>query len=187
MGARRDERRRPVVLLGRCGEHDPFERARGLLERPGRQLVPGCRIPFVDHLSGDAVERDVSERLVEPAQHDLVAPVGSSGELAAVRFAVFVEVVFGVFPECGHGIGASLRWVDPLADALVVERDEVVLLIEPPVGLRLIFQSEVPSDLLGRVERVDVSRLETGRVAVRVLADDHRSPSPVLPRACVFH
>lgn len=69
-----------------------------------------------------------------------------------------------------------------MADALVVERDEVVLLVEPPVGLRLIFQSEVPSDLLGRVERVDISRLETGRVAVRVLADNHRSPSPAFSR-----
>ena len=49
-----------------------------------------------------------------------------------------------------------------------MERDEVVLLVEPLIGLRLVFQTEVPADLLGRIERVDVSRLETGRVAVRV-------------------
>ena len=55
-----------------------------------------------------------------------------------------------------------------MPDAFVVECDEVALLVEPPVGLRLVFQAEVPSDLLGRVERVDVPRLETGRVAVRV-------------------
>ena len=72
--------------------------------------------------------------------------------------------------------------MNPLADAFVVERDEVVLLVEPLIGLRLVFQTEVPADLLGRVERVDVSRLETGRVAVRVPADDHRSPFPAFSR-----
>ncbi len=55
----------------------------------------------------------------------------------------------GVFPECGHGVCASLRWMNPLPDAFVVECDEVALLVEPPVGLRLVFQAEVPSDLLG--------------------------------------
>lgn len=60
-----------------------------------------------------------------------------------------------------------------MADAFVVESDEVVLLVEPLVGLRLVFQAEVSSDFFGWVERVDVSRLETGRVAVRVPADDH--------------
>lgn len=72
--------------------------------------------------------------------------------------------------------------MNPLPDAFVVECDEVALLVEPPVGLRLVFQAEVPSDLLGRVERVDVPRLETGRVAVRVPADDHRSPFPAFSR-----
>ena len=56
------------------------------------------------------------------------------------------------------------------------------LLVEPLIGLRLVFQTEVPADLLGRIERVDVSRLETGRVAVRVPADDHRSPFPAFSR-----
>ena len=65
--ARGDERRGAVRLLGRGGEHDPFERSRRLLERPCRQLVPGVHVPFVDHLAGDAVERCVAERLVEPA------------------------------------------------------------------------------------------------------------------------
>ena len=41
--------------------------SRRLLERPCRQLVPGVHVPFVDHLAGDAVERCVAERLVEPA------------------------------------------------------------------------------------------------------------------------
>lgn len=72
--------------------------------------------------------------------------------------------------------------MNPLPDAFVVECDEVALLVEPPVCLRLVFQAEVPSDLLGRVERVDVPRLETGRVAVRVPADDHRSPFPAFSR-----
>lgn len=54
--------------------------------------------------------------------------------------------------------------MNPLPDAFVVECDEVALLVEPPVGLRLVFRAEVLSDLLGRVERVDVPRLETGRV-----------------------
>ena len=157
-----------------------------MLERAGCQLVPGRRIPFVDHLPGDAIERDVAESLVESAQHDLVAPVGASGQSGAVRFAVSSEVFLGVFPEYGHGVGASLRWVDPLPDALVVERNEVVLLVEPLVCLRLVFQSEVPSDLLTRVERVDVSCLEAGRVAVRVPADDHRSPSPALFSSACF-
>lgn len=44
-----------------------------------------------------------------------------------------------------------------MADAFVVERDEVALLVEPLIGLRLVFQTEVPADLLGRIERVDVS------------------------------
>ena len=65
-----------------------------------------------------------------------------------------------------------------MTDAFVVESDEVVLLVEPSECLRLVFQAEVPVDLLPRVERVDVSRLEAGRVAVRVPADDHRSPFP---------
>ena len=125
----------------------------------------------------------LAEGLVKTPQHDPVAPVGTAGQPAAVVFAVVVEVVPGVFRECGHVLHASLRWVDPLADALVVERDEVVLLVEPSECLRLVFQAEVPADLLPRVERVDVSRLEGGGVAVRVPADDYRSPFPAF-RGC---
>lgn len=156
----RDEWRRPVVLFSCRGEHDPLEGARRVLERAGCQLVLGLRVPFVDHLAADAVERDVAEGLVEAPQRDFVAPVGTSGQSAAVVFAVVVEVVPGVLRECGHVLRASLRWVDPLTDPLVVEGDEVVLLVEPSECLRLVFQAEVPADLFPRVERVDVSRLE---------------------------
>lgn len=65
--ARGDERRGAVRLFVRGGEHDSFECSRRLFERPCRQLVPGVHVPFVDHLAGDAVERCVAERLVEPA------------------------------------------------------------------------------------------------------------------------
>ena len=123
-----------------------------------------------------------AEGLVETPQRDSVAPVGTAGQSAAVVFAVVVEVVPGILRECGHVLHASLRWVDPLADALVVERDGVVLLVEPSECLRLVFQAEVPADLLPQVERVDVSRLEGGGVAVRVPADDHRPPFPAFSR-----
>lgn len=93
-----------------------------------------------------------------------------------------VEVVLGVFPECGHAAVASLRWVDPLPDALVMESNEVVLLVEPLVRFRLVFQSEVPADFLRWIEWVDVSCLEAGRVAVRVPTDDHRPPFPAFSR-----
>lgn len=158
--ARRDERWCAVRLFGRGGEHDPFECACRVLERAGRQLVLGLRVPFVDHLAADAVEWDVAEGLVESPQRDLVAPVGTAGQSAAVVFTVVIEVVPGVLRECGHVLRASLRWVDPLTDPLVVEGDEVVLLVEPSECLRLVFQAEVPADLFPRVERVDVSRLE---------------------------
>lgn len=64
---RGDERRGAVRLLGRGGEHDSFECSRRLFERPCRQRVSGVHVPFVYHLPGDAVERGVAERLVEPA------------------------------------------------------------------------------------------------------------------------
>ena len=77
--ARRYERWRPIGLLARGGEHDPLERARCMLERAGCQLVLGLRVPFGDHLPGDAVERHVAEGLVEPSQRDFVASVGPAG------------------------------------------------------------------------------------------------------------
>ena len=57
-----------------------------------------------------------------------------------------------------------------------MERDEVVLHVEPLIGLRLVFQTEVPADLLGRVERVDVSRLELAGLpsaSLRTITDPH--------------
>ncbi len=178
----RDERWSPVVLFTCRGEHDSLEGACRVFERAGCQLFLGLRVPFVDHLAGDVVERDAAEGLIEPPQRDRVAPVGPAGQSAAVVFPVVVEVVLGVFSECGHGLGASLRWVDPLPDALVVERDEVAFLVEPSVCLGFVFQAEVPADFFRWVERVDVSRLQGDGVSVRVLADDHRSPFPAFSR-----
>lgn len=77
--ARGDERRGAIRLFVRGGEHDSFECSRRLFERPCRQRVSGVCIPFVYHLPGDAVDRGVSERLVEPTQYDSVASVGPAG------------------------------------------------------------------------------------------------------------
>ena len=83
LAIRRDLRqridRRAVRLFVRGGEHDSFECSCRLFERPCRQRVSGVCIPFVYHLPGDAVERGVSERLVEPTQYDSVASVGPAG------------------------------------------------------------------------------------------------------------
>lgn len=70
---------------------------------------------------------------------------------------------------CDAHAGLRLNPLVPVSDYVVVEPSEYP---------RFVFQAEVPPDLLERVERVDVPCLETGRVAVCVAADDHRSSFP---------
>lgn len=70
---------------------------------------------------------------------------------------------------CDAHAGLRLNPLVPVPDYVVVE---------PSEHPRFVFQAEVPPDLLGWGERVDVPCLETGRVAVCVAADDHRSSFP---------